>query len=357
MRRGFLVILSVVTAIPALCADPVRARASLRPVPEPDRSRPPVDRPVGAFRGPVLGLFANSARTEVRALVGVPGASLVSDPVPLPQGVERVFLAPAQRWALVERAGGAGLGAVSFDSAEAGPVTAIANSVPRIDLYCFSPSGRAAAVFSHDSGRLQVISFRSSQASLTGNWTLGPLAPALLAIDDAGRAPVVFTAQGAGYVIARDGTPQPVYLGGTVAAATYLSDASTLLVADSGTLRFTAISGLPSASASRVLAPAVPDLGGPLLIQPSTDGRSLFLAAAGARSAARLDLEEQRLDRLDLPASAGRFERLRNGNTFLFSAGPADPAWLLLGDEPGGRAVFAARPVDPAGQPPVSQGK
>src|SRR5260370_25989847 len=93
--------------------------------------------------------------TEMGAVLGGPGAATLSPPIPLADGVTRIHLAPAQRWALAEQAGGAGLGLISFIGAVPGAVQLIDGALSTPDRVSFSPNGRAAALFS--AGTVQVL--------------------------------------------------------------------------------------------------------------------------------------------------------------------------------------------------------
>src|SRR5690349_2902867 len=47
---------------------------------------------------PVIGYAAQSSPPELRAIVGVPGAAVFSEPLPLPDNVTRIRLAPGQSY-------------------------------------------------------------------------------------------------------------------------------------------------------------------------------------------------------------------------------------------------------------------
>ena len=55
----------------------------------------------------------------------------------------------------------------------------------------------------------------------------------------------------------------------------------------------------------------------------------------------RIDLAALPVRNIELPEDAEGLVRLRNGNTFVYSSAPGGPVWLLLGDEPELRTVFA----------------
>src|SRR5690348_4874144 len=53
--------------------------------------------------GPVIGYVAQSSIPELRAIIGVPGAAVFSDPLPLPGNVRHIYMPPGQDYALLER--------------------------------------------------------------------------------------------------------------------------------------------------------------------------------------------------------------------------------------------------------------
>src|SRR5581483_6744615 len=55
------------------------------------------------FSPPMLGFISGPARNEVTPILGIPGAAWLGDPVPLPDTVSLVHIAPGHAYALVEQ--------------------------------------------------------------------------------------------------------------------------------------------------------------------------------------------------------------------------------------------------------------
>ena len=338
----------LLTSVAAYSADALRSPGSVQVGP---RSAASVVKELSA---PVLGLFTNAERNEVRAIVGVPGASLVSDPIVLPDGIGRIFLAPGQHWGVAEIANGSGLAIVFFDGAMPGRVFDVPRSLSQVDVMAFSPSGSAVILYSRASAKIETILVSGQIVSNVVDYSEVDLDVSLLAIDDSASAPAVVTNDGSAYLLTREGAPQLVLRGGALAAATYLPRSATLLIVDSSSGLLTAVDEILKSRSVRVLTPLMPE--GTNLLQASLDARYLFVSTSGTRRAVRIDLAELELVSLDLPVDAASMQRMRNGNTFLFSAGAADPAWMLLGEESTLRAVFAARPVAEVTEEPQCNG-
>jgi len=82
--------------------------------------------------------------------------------------------------------------------------------------------------------------------------------------------------------------------------------------------------------------------GGETLVEASLDGASAFVVETGGTSARRVDLTTGSMQSATLPAVATRLDRLRDGESFVFSAEPGRSAWFLTGRDSGLQAVFAA---------------
>jgi hypothetical protein len=110
----------------------------------------------GWISAPVVGLLTNSEETEIRGILGVPGASTLSAPIALPEGVMRIHLAPTQRWALAELEAG-GLSLLHFEGTEPGLIQSVDGGFAASGLVSFSPTGHSAAMFSRETTTLQIL--------------------------------------------------------------------------------------------------------------------------------------------------------------------------------------------------------
>ena len=297
---------------------------------------------------PVLGWFTNPEKTEVRPIQGVPGASTVGDPIPLPAGMGRVYLAPLERWALVEQRQEGALGALPLTALPAGAVTPIYGAISRPDLVSFSSNGQNAALLSRSGGILQVLSGLpgTPQVSLQSDMSqLGTVAAVV--VSDDGSLAAVLTGGGGVYLVRPGGSYTPIFQAGSPAGLTFLLNQEALAIADGAAGTITVIQELNSQPSSRLVIPG-PNLSGDgVFLQPSSDGKALILAAHGGQTAYRIDLTEQSVSSVALPTSFSMLERFR-GDMFLFSADAGKAAWMLLADGGSLRLGFAQFVGSPA---------
>src|SRR2546426_10421043 len=90
---------------------------------------------------PLLGFVYDEDAGEVRAILGIPGALVFSDPLALPAEVTNVHFAPGQKYAIVERTDGAPIGLLTFPGVNPGPLIEILSGVVEPDIVSFSPNG------------------------------------------------------------------------------------------------------------------------------------------------------------------------------------------------------------------------
>lgn len=319
-----------------------------RPIRHADRLESEADTGPRLMSAPVLGLFTNDSHTEVRSITGVPGSALVSVPLQLPENVGRVFLAPSQRWAVVEKADASGFAFLPFNGETAGRLIDVEASAKTADLVSFSPSGLHAIIFSRQDDRLQVIANESGIARVKADLGIAGVVAgnvSLIAIDENGASPVVVTDLGGTYRIGLDTVPVFLFQGAAITAVGYRAGRTDLFIADSGASQISILENLLGAPLTRVLTTGLGDPGARIWMQASQDGRTLFASIAESKRVWRIDVNTSAVQTLDLPATPIGLERLRNGNSFLFSASAGEAAWILLGDAVEMRAVFAANVV------------
>lgn len=302
----------------------------------------------GAISSPLAGLFAIGA--EVRPIQGVPGASLVGDPIALPGSNARVYLAPLDRWALVETARAASLSLVTFDGAAPGAATPIAGSLPSPDLVAFSPNGRNAVVYASLSGALQVLTHLDTAPQIAIEADASSLAVAAVAIGDDGALPVVWTRGAAVYLLRAGASPAPLFATGATGGMTFLPNQPVLAVVDGSAGSLTLLENLAGRPTTRLTISGPQLSGDGIFVSATADGSGLIFGAAGGDTVYRADLAGQVVSSVNLPAGISRLERIGR-DVFLVSAKAGDAAWMVQADGATLRAGFAqgiARPREGA---------
>src|SRR4030095_10596414 len=82
---------------------------------------------------PVVGLVYDRDARNLRAIIGLPGASVFSNPLPLADEIADLHLAPGQSYALVERSN-LPIGLMKLSSASAGPISELPFATVKPDL-------------------------------------------------------------------------------------------------------------------------------------------------------------------------------------------------------------------------------
>ena len=108
-----------------------------------------------AFTPPLIGYVAGPSN-EVRAIVGTPGAARVTFPVALPQGIDRIALAPGRTFGLASMTETESV--VVLHSLNTQPAASlIVGAAKNFHRAAFSTSGKAVALFSRECGCVQTI--------------------------------------------------------------------------------------------------------------------------------------------------------------------------------------------------------
>ncbi|MGB7762318.1 MAG: hypothetical protein WBL61_20960 [Bryobacteraceae bacterium] len=291
---------------------------------------------------PLVGLIAggSTSPSEIRPVLGVLGAASIQAPVLLSREVSKIYLAPAGGWALVERRGGAP-GLVTFKGSVPGAIQAIADATPNPALVSFSTLGKAAALAT--SGAIQVLTGLDAKPQVAFQVSFSdPSGVKKIALSDDGRLLAVLTAAGQVYVLSGSISPRLAYTGSASLGIAFLPGQSTAVIADSGSGMIELASIVNGAPSVRTVAAGMSFSAGETLVEASGDGASAFVVESGGTSAFRVELATGSTQTMTLPTAATRLDRLRDGESFVFSAEPGRSAWFLTGRDAGLQAVFAA---------------
>lgn len=254
----------------------------------------------GSAGVPVMGYAFGAQTRELRAILGVPGASRWSDPLALPDGVTALRVAPGHRWALVLRESGEA-GVLVLDSLTYAP---IADALDNLDGVRFSPAGTAMVLSTGAIYRgLPDDVKRAGEAGIAD----------LMAVSDSGEVAALRDGRlmkGSEFLRECSAECRFAFFPGTD---------SSLAVLDGG--RLTEMSG----SDARILADEV-DAAEMMLAANKT-----VLLSAGTtlrvidRASGALVRSE------DLPAVATRLEAMRHADAVLLSSGSeeSDAAWMF----------------------------
>lgn len=286
--------------------------------------------------GPVTGYIYEAASRSVRPILGMPGASYISDAVLA--NVDWAAVAPGGRVALAVRDGA--VFAVRGLDAEAAWLPVEGAITPA--RAAFNREGSAAVLWSSD-GRLQFVNLKGAPAAGATAELAGISA---LALDEAGETALAGTEAGL-FAVSADAAPKLV-AAGRIAGIALAANGRDLFAADAESGRILEIRDVRNAPAVMPFADAA-DLAG---IALSRDGRMLFAASKSGKTVTGWDVSARTAvfeTALDFePASV---EPLSAGSVFLLKAAGqrGEPLQVLnAAGEPGVFFVPDGAAQDPA---------
>ncbi|HEV3202193.1 MAG TPA: hypothetical protein VGZ73_30050 [Bryobacteraceae bacterium] len=305
----------------------------------------------GSISGPVAGYVTNSSQAQLRTIFGVPGALTFSEPLPLPEGVTHVRLAPGQDFALAERANSAP-GVLFLKAGAVDRLAPIDAAMPSADWIAFSPAAGSALLFSAAAHRLQLLNGLpdAPQVALDLDAATLPEQPTMGAVSDDGSLVLVASAASV-YRLSRDGAAQMVLSAGAIQSLTVLRNGVDAAVSDNTAGSVQLVRNAASHPEARVLASGLDGIG---TIFPSWDGQSLFVARPGAEAISSIDLATGEVRSFPSSVAAAGLIPLRNRDTFLISAEAHKPGWVFYRDGSDARVVFIPAAA-PAVLPPVTR--
>lgn len=292
----------------------------------------------GRVAGPSSGFVFDRSSTALRPIRGVPGASVLGDPLQLGFDVASASIAPGQDSALVVAADG-GLHFVRLSGE--GAIERAFDGLPgTAERMAFSPSGTAAAIYA--AGRTRLLTGLPDAPAVAGSLDLDS-APSSMAVSDDGNY-LLFAAGGPIRLLGTAGDNRKLMDAGEGALVAFASRSHDAAVSDpvgAGLVLFRDLTG-----ASRQTTVAAPDdaTASPVGLAFSADGRKLFLASAAARSVVVLDLQSG--DRGAIACGCRPDSLVSMGSLFRLSEAGPEPVWLFDAGAAEPRIVFV--PAIPA---------
>lgn len=287
-----------------------------------------------AFTPPLIGYVAGNV-SEVRAIVGTPGAARVTRPLPLPEGVERIVLAPGKTFGIAFMADTES--AVLLHSLDTQPAASvIPGAMKSFDRAQFSGSGKAVALFGRECECVQAITGMPDQPTLARQLSVtGRDIVALAVSDDAS----VIAYSSAGEVARYDGESFSTW-NGTARALTLSADASTLAVVDADRRTVATVrAGEWTTIADEADPIAIAFIPGFLLVADASSGAWKIDLASGVRTL------------IECPCKPTAAEPTALQSAFRLTSLDSGVVWLLHVTEEGGQAVFVPLERDDAQEP------
>ncbi len=277
-------------------------------------------------------------RPEVRAILGVPEASYLSDAIELPEFAHSVAFAPGHEWAIVFRGGQAPALAWSPENGALGTFDGV---LSHPDLLAFSPSGTEAALYWRDTQQLAIYSVLPTGISMVQRVSSN-LLPADLdrfAVSDGGAAVAALTSSGAVFVVSRGGFfPVPLYDSQGLVDFTFRSKSPDLILSDSVAEKVLLFEKIAGIYGSRTLLTAGDGLAAPSFVSAVENGLVLVSSQAANRIWS-VDPSTGVTIATDATVTR-RFEKLRVRGSFLISSESGDPGWIYQSTVDGPKVTF-----------------
>jgi hypothetical protein len=310
------------------------------------------NRAAGTAMGrPLLGFIARSSPVapleqpwELRAILGVPGAAVFSDPLLTPSDATSVRIAPGRPYAWIER-GGDAPAILSLNGTRAGNASPLPGALPAADLVAFSPTGRSAVLFSAASRRLQVVTGLPDTPNVSQDLdaALLPGAPESLAVSDDG-ATVLLASRRAVHLLSPSSAARLILNLSGQAALAFLPNSSDAAIADRGAGSVHLLHNSGGSVSSGVVAAGLDGLED---LASTTDGQTLVLTSPAANRIWTVGVRTGEVRGFDSRIRPATLSRMGDGDTFLIASEPGEPAWIFVPENGEGRTVFvpAASPA------------
>jgi len=292
----------------------------------------------GVVGGPALGYVLDGG-SGIRAIQGIPGASLLGRRVPLGLEMAAAEVSPRQDYVLAVAAADGTVAVVELGAATLAP-RPVPGASPAPDRLILSPTGRAALLVYGRAGSAQILTGLPSDIAVAPlDLASLPEAPGALAVSDDGTAVLASTAAGLFAIVKGEARALPS--AGAVSALAFTPGAMDALAAGPG--HVSALSSIGGQPAWRTLATLPEDAGTPLAV--ATAVRRALVAVSGAVIA--VDLESGAATKFPCAGVTGLAPL--SGEAFRLTEMSGDPLWLIDGGGAEPRLLFIP-PAAPASE-------
>jgi hypothetical protein len=232
----------------------------------------------GVVAGPTAGFVFDSGSAALRPIRGIPGASILGDPVNFGFGIANAYVAPSQDSAIVIGADSSvHIFRISADAVTERTVSGIA-APP--DAVAFSPSGTSVAL--SIGGKIQVVTGLPDAPSVGNALDPGSAVTAMAASDDG--AYVLFATGGSVKVLGAAGDVRTVASVGSGALVAFARGGHDGAFSDPSGAGLVFVKDLAGAATPTVVAAPDDGTASPVGLAFSADASKLYLASAAAQA-------------------------------------------------------------------------
>lgn len=280
----------------------------------------------GGVQGPVQGYLIDSRVEAVRALNGIPGASMLGEPIALGKKISGGAFHSESGAGLVSAEGR--LAAVRGLGSEP-TLETLEGGIAGPELFSIDRSGKTGVAISKRSGHLQFVNLGSGE--VFAPMELGEMAARVrgVAAVDAKRALLALGSPDGGvYLAHRGGAIEKVAPADDVTALAALPDGSGVAFADRSSRQVLRVHGIHAGAAVSLLAGERDGVMEPVGV--TVVGQRAWVADAGSQNILAIDLSSNLLDKgIELGALPSRALAIDGGNTVVLTEVGDSPLLVL----------------------------
>lgn len=313
--------------------------------------------------GPVLGVIFDPASERFLPIHGIAGSATEGRPIQAGVRVSRALVSPEGDHALAEIGEFPEVGLIRFGDGEATIVPL--SGVPKTpELMALSPSGTAGALFYSAQGKIVVLTGLAQASPEVRDVAVpgGLGRPSALAVSDDGKAVLVAIPEGGEDALyAASGGFRALARFGRAAAVSFVANSRNALVADAAGNRIYRIGDegevIPIADERQGIS-------GPVAVAATTNSARVVVLNSNPPGIVIVDTSSGESAAAPCRCSPRRLETLRGGESFLLSAEPDSPLWLLIAGPQAPQTLFVPayrdeleRTDDGRGRSPIGGGR
>jgi len=297
-----------------------------------------------SIQGPELGFVFDSAKGQLRPILGIPGAAVLGRPLALGVDVRIAAVSPLQDYVLaISREHNEAM-VFAMNRPSLNPVL-VQGADKGASQVAISAEGKSAVLYYKMTGRIEIVTGLpgapkvSTERSATPGQTF-----TALAVGDDGKT-VLAAIPDRLFEIAAGGEV-PVLSGLSHAAAISMPAAGTAYVADSGSNEIHRVRGIGGNLEADVIAGSKSGISKPVGLAISQDGTRAYVANGKSRTVSIIDLKDDATVRtIACACTPSGLDRLAGIDTFRLTGVSKQPMWLLEGRAGEPRTLFVPADV------------
>jgi hypothetical protein len=297
--------------------------------------------------GPSLGFISDDRGTTIWPLLGILGAAVPGQPLPLPESITNAAISPQQDYALAISTSTGQPVIIRLDTSGFTSIP-IAGGRPNPGVIAISPVGKGAALYEKNSGFLQFVSGLPGAPRIVYELDISSLngdVQKIAVSDDAGLALVLVGNESRSlWAIQRNGSMSPLSATRPSQIA-FIANRSDALVADDATQEVFLLQSLDQAPA-RTPGIVLRDVERQFsAIAASANGQSIYVAQHGSQDIFIVDLQTR--EAVAVPCHCGPtvFSPLKGNSVFRLNGLSNGPITVLDASSSSPRTLFI--PIDP----------